>query len=115
MAVTNNWNTLKGVTARKGVTRKVFSGEKSMMTLNEIMPEAGPALHSHPHEQLTYILRGKAEFVLGDEVLNLEEGDLLLIPPYVSHSLKVIGAEPVLNLDVFCPVREDYLDKPAKQ
>ncbi|MCL4439882.1 MAG: cupin domain-containing protein, partial [Firmicutes bacterium] len=73
-----------------------------------------PAFHSHPHEQLTYILRGKAEFVLGDETLDLEEGDLLLIPPNITHSLKVIGTVPVLNLDVFSPIREDYLDKPGK-
>jgi quercetin dioxygenase-like cupin family protein len=109
MAVQANWDTLPGVAPRKGVIRKVFSGKNSMMTLNEIKAGTTPNLHSHPHEQLTYILSGEAEFVLGKEVLRLKAGDLLLVPPNVPHSLKVIGNETVLNMDVFSPVREDYL------
>ncbi|MDQ7095428.1 cupin domain-containing protein [Desulfosporosinus sp. PR] len=111
MALRGNWENLERVMAREGVTRRVFGGNNSMMTLNEIMPGAVPALHSHPHEQISYIMKGKAEFVLGDEVLNLEEGDLLLIPPNVPHRLKVIGDETVLNIDIFSPIREDYLLK----
>jgi quercetin dioxygenase-like cupin family protein len=105
----SNWDTLSGVTPRPGVVRKAFSGKNSMMTLNEIKPGTAPWLHSHPHEQLTHILSGKAEFVLGDEVLTLKAGDLVLVPPHVPHSLKVIGDETVLNIDVFSPIREDYL------
>jgi quercetin dioxygenase-like cupin family protein len=41
--------------------------------------------------------------------MNLKAGDLLLVPPNVPHSMKVIGNETVLNLDVFSPAREDYL------
>jgi quercetin dioxygenase-like cupin family protein len=111
MALKENWGTLEIAKAREGVTRRVFSGSNSMMVLNEIMPEASPFLHSHPHEQLTHMIQGKAEFVLGDEVLNLAEGDVLLVPPNIPHSLKVIGGQPVLNLDVFSPIREDYLKK----
>ncbi len=111
MAVKENWNTLERAKAREGVTRRVFSGDNSMMVLNEIAPEAAPALHAHAHEQLTYMIKGQAEFVLGDEVLYLQEGDVLLVPPNIPHSLKVLGNEPVLNLDVFSPIREDYLKK----
>jgi quercetin dioxygenase-like cupin family protein len=109
MAVRGNWDTLTGVVARKGVIRKVFGGKNSMMTLNEIKADTQPALHSHPHEQITYIVSGCAEFVLGDEVLQVKAGDLLLVPPDVPHSLKVVGDETVLNIDVFSPIREDYV------
>jgi quercetin dioxygenase-like cupin family protein len=109
MAVLSNWESLPGVAPRQGVIRKAFSGKNSMMTLNELKPGTTPWLHSHPHEQLTHILSGVAEFVLGDEVLTLKAGDLLLVPPNVPHSLKVIGDETVLNIDVFSPIREDYL------
>jgi quercetin dioxygenase-like cupin family protein len=104
-----NWDTIPEETARAGVTRKVFSGKNSMMVLNKILPSASPALHHHPHEQLTYILEGESEFVLGDEVLNLKAGDVVLVPPDVPHSSKTVSAIPVLNLDIFSPIRDDYL------
>lgn len=104
-----NWKDIKKVTKRAGVTRQVFSGQNSMMVLNEIHPSAAPALHHHSHEQLTYIIQGNAEFVLGDKVLDLIEGDTIVIPPHIPHSLKAVGEETVLNLDVFSPIREDYL------
>jgi len=109
MSFRGNWETLPGVVARPGVIRKVFGGKNSTMTLNELKPGTLPNLHSHPHEQITYILQGEGESVLGDEVMNLKAGDLLLVPPNVPHSMKVIGNETVLNLDVFSPAREDYL------
>ena len=109
MAVRDNWANISKVQARSGVTRRVFSGEKSMMVLNELAPSAEPALHHHPHEQLTYIVEGSARFVLDDEVIELAEGDVILIPPNIPHSLEVTSSKPVLNLDVFSPIREDYL------
>jgi quercetin dioxygenase-like cupin family protein len=109
MATTANWEKLSRVQVRGGVTRRVFSGKKSMMVLNELMPSAKPALHHHPHEQLTCIIEGTCKFVIGDEVVEMAEGDLILIPPDVPHSLEVTSNKPVLNLDVFSPIRDDYL------
>jgi quercetin dioxygenase-like cupin family protein len=109
MAVKTNWKSMKGVISRPGVIRKVFTGKNSMLTLNEIEAKAEPKLHSHPHEQITQIVRGQCEFVLGDEVLLLKAGDMVLVPPNIPHSLKVIGEEAVLNVDIFSPIREDYL------
>jgi len=104
-----NWNSIRRVQARNNVTRRVFSGKNSMMVLNELLPSSKPNLHHHPHEQLTYIVEGTCRFVLGDEVLDLMEGDVILILPNVPHSLEVTSNKPVLNLDVFSPIREDFL------
>jgi len=109
MAATANWAKLNRVEARSGVTRRVFSGKNSMMVMNELMPSAKPALHHHPHEQLTQIIKGTCRFVIGNESLDMGPGDLILIPPNIPHSLEVTSKVPVLNLDVFSPVREDYL------
>jgi len=109
MAKKANWNSIKRVQARNNVTRRVFSGKKSMMVFNELQTSSKPNLHQHPHEQLTYIVEGTCRFVLGDEGLDLVAGDVILIPPNVPHSLEVTGDRPVLNLDVFTPPREDYL------
>ncbi len=109
MATTANWNSIKRSVSRGGVDRRVFSGEKCMMVLNELRPGSKPNLHHHPHEQLCYIVAGTCRFVLGDEVLDLVGGDVVLVPPDVPHSLEVTGSVPVLNLDVFSPIREDFL------
>ncbi|MFC2016553.1 cupin domain-containing protein [Chloroflexota bacterium] len=109
MATKANWNSMKGVQSRNNVTRRVFSGKNCMMVLNELLPSAQPNLHQHPHEQLTYIVEGTCRFELGDEVLDMVAGDVILIPPDVPHSLEVTSKEPVLNLDVFSPIREDFL------
>ena len=109
MAVKANWNDLPRVQVRSSVNRRVFSGKNSMMVLNELMPGSRPSLHHHPHEQMVYIVEGTCRFVLGDETLDLEAGDVVLIPPDVPHSLEVTSDIPVLNLDVFSPIREDYL------
>lgn len=109
MAIIANWGNMSRIQGGPGITRRVFSGKRCMMVLNEIMPSARPSLHHHPHEQLTYIIKGSAEFILGNELMNLGEDDVVLVPPNVPHQLKVTSDEPVLNLDVFSPIREDYL------
>jgi quercetin dioxygenase-like cupin family protein len=109
MAVVRNWNTVPGIIPREGLIRKAFSGKNSMMTLNEVKPGTPPWLHSNPEEQLAYIVSGRAEFVLGDEVLTLKAGDLLVVPPHVPHSMTVIGEEPVMSIDVLSPIRKDFL------
>jgi quercetin dioxygenase-like cupin family protein len=110
MADVQNWSTIERVVLRKGVSRRVFSGKKSMMVLNEIAPGTTPPnTHSHPHEQLVYIVQGEGNFVLGDETLAMKAGDLLVVPPNVPHTFKNTGSQACLNLDIFSPIRDDYL------
>src|SRR5271169_2589073 len=103
-----NWETLPAVFPRKGISRKAFSGKNSMMTMFEIKPGTDPDPHAHAHEQIVYIVSGRAEFVVGEEVLQLKAGELLVVPPNVAHSLKVIGNESVFNINVFSPIRSEY-------
>jgi len=79
------------------------------MTLAYWEIEAGSEmpLHSHPHEQITNILEGELELVLGDETKILGPGSGALIAPDVPHSGNAISNCRVL--DAFHPVREDYL------
>ena len=46
---------------------------------------------------------------VGEEIVRMGPGDLVVIPPNVHHDLVVVGDKPVVNLDVFAPIREDYL------
>lgn len=96
----------------KGVTGKVLLwSERLMFFLVEI--EAGERVpeHSHPHEQMGICLRGEAEFKGDGESVIVREGMAYAIKSNEKHSVKVIGKERGVFVDVFCPPREDYLKK----
>jgi quercetin dioxygenase-like cupin family protein len=70
--------------------------------------EAPDPLHSHPHEQISYIASGKVIYFLGSEQQTLEAGDMVTIPPNVPHAIQALT--PAVRLvDAFTPVREDFL------
>lgn len=94
--------------ARPGVVRRVFSGEKATLAFTTLDPGHQPNPHSHSHEQIVYILSGRARFVVGDEEATLGPGEMLVVPPGVQHWAETIGDEPVVDLSVFSPRRDEY-------
>ncbi|RCW76736.1 cupin domain-containing protein [Saliterribacillus persicus] len=94
--------------AEEGVKRKIHSpGEKVMMM--EVVFEKGAkgSKHAHPHEQLTYCLKGKLRFEIAGEEVVLAEGESVHIPSNKEHG--VTALEESKLLDVFTPLREDLL------
>lgn len=89
-------------------------GEKMMMTLNTTLPGHTVPLHSHPHEQIGIVYGGKAILKIGDEERIVEKGDFYCIPAHVPHSDTTLGNEPFIMLDVFYPVRDDFVEKYEK-
>jgi len=71
--------------------------------------------HSHAdHEQWTYIISGRFEVQIGDQVTVLEPGDVSYAPKGVLHgNTLVVGDEPVVVLDIFSPPREEYVNAAA--
>ena len=91
-----------------GVTVRTCAGERMMMSLAELEPNAVVEDHSHPHEQVGLVLEGQAKFIIGGEEKTLKPGDMFRIPGNVVH--KVIALDqPFKALDIFNPIREDYL------
>jgi len=100
-----------------GVETKVLSGlngEKMMMTLTTIQPGAEVPSHSHPHEQVGMVRQGKAIMEIDGDERTITIGDIVVIPPNVSHSARCSGNEPFAMLDVFSPIREDFAEKAKK-
>jgi quercetin dioxygenase-like cupin family protein len=64
--------------------------------------------HSHPHEQISYVVFGEINFVLGNEVTRLGPGDIYTVPPNAPHSIQLL-TEDVRLVDTFSPIREDFL------
>ncbi len=87
----------------------IFSGNMVMFLLVEMKPGQIVPEHRHPHEQMGLCLKGKAEFISGENKVLVEAGMFYWIKPNEPHSVKVL--ETSAFLDVFSPPREDYLEK----
>jgi quercetin dioxygenase-like cupin family protein len=64
-------------------------------------------LHKHPHRQATYVAAGRFRVTVGDETTDLGLGDCFYPPADVTHG--VTALEGGVLIDVFTPVREDFL------
>ena len=105
----SNWRRIETVKVKEGITHQVFTGDNVMLCYNIIQPGIHADLHSHPHEQLLTIEQGECIVALGEEKIHMGAGDMLQVPPNVVHDLTVVGDVEVHNIDVFTPIREDYL------
>ena len=79
------------------------------MTVARIILAKGALVrrHLHPNEQITNVLEGSLRFVLGDEEQIVAAGATVLIPANVPHEVEAL--EDSIALDVFSPVREDWV------
>lgn len=93
---------------REGVQSRAFRGVDTMVGIGTLHPEMEAKPHSHPWEQVVYIVDGECDFHVGDEVVSVEEGNIFVIPPDVEHCAETTSDEPCLNMDIW-PLREDYL------
>lgn len=103
------WDKMQKEQVRQGVSRAGFRGENVLMVMNWLEPGMETRPHSHPFEQLVYIVQGRMRFVIEDESFELDAGSLIRIPPGAEHYGEPVGDQPVMNLDVFSPIRDDYL------
>lgn len=92
-----------------GLSRSGIRSDGSLVTINWFEPGfRSSGRHSHPFDQLSFVLSGTLEFFVRDEVYVLEAPAVLHIPGDVPHGAQPVGDERVLNIDVFAPVRDDY-------
>jgi quercetin dioxygenase-like cupin family protein len=92
----------------QGVSRKIVAvGGKIMAVEVYFAKGAIGALHSHLHEQISYVVKGSFEATIGSETTIIRAGDSYYIPPDLIHG--VAALEDGLLLDVFTPQREDFL------
>ena len=92
----------------EGVCLRVLShGGKLMMTEVQFDKGGVGATHTHPHEQISYIIEGKIKFKIGAEEVVVSAGDSCYVPPNVEHG--VIAHTDAKLVDVFSPQREEFL------
>ncbi|AEC22104.1 cupin 2 domain-containing protein [Pusillimonas sp. T7-7] len=103
-----DWEAMEWKTVRRGIERKAFGSDSATVALHRLLPGHELAPHSHPNEQIVYIMEGTVDFHIGEEVIRLGPGSLAVVPPNVTHYGVLVGDKPALNLDIFTPARPEY-------
>jgi quercetin dioxygenase-like cupin family protein len=94
--------------ASPGIKRQVY-GYDDIVMLVRVKFEKGAVglLHDHPHTQVSYVESGEFELTIGKEKRVLKSGDGFYVPPNVVHGS--VCRKPGVLIDVFSPLREDFL------
>ena len=103
----SKWEDLPLETMSDVISRRLFVGEKAMVAQVYLAKDAVVPLHHHESEQITYILKGALKFELQGKEVTVHAGEVLFIPSNVPH--RAIALEDTLDLDVFSPLRIDWL------
>jgi quercetin dioxygenase-like cupin family protein len=104
-----DWDKIPTNELAPGVRIRAPYGENIMLSLLEMDEGAVVNRHHHPHEQSGLQLEGRMELTIGDETRICEPGDAFIIPPNTPHRAVAVGG-PSKSLDIFSPIREDYVD-----
>ena len=105
------WDDLAKEPLKEDLARRWISAERMMLA--QVFLEQGCIVpqHSHENEQLSYILEGRLRFWLGEdesEIVDVAAGEVLHIPSWLPHKAEAL--ETTLDVDVFSPPRQDWLD-----
>lgn len=103
-----NWEAIPVEPIAPGIERRKVWGERLMVCRLRFDPYVVTAVHTHPHEQITLVERGRAVFTVEGQERLATAGDVLMFPPHVPHGARMLDEEVVL-IDIFTPVREDFL------
>src|SRR5256885_14984290 len=106
------WNDIPREGLSEALARKLVTGDRMMLAHVYLKKGAIVPRHSHENEQITYILEGGLRFWIGadeSQVIDVLEGEVLHIPSNVPHKAEAL--EDTLDVDIFSPPRQDWLDK----
>ena len=103
------WDDMPHERVTAEITRKVITGEREMMATVYLKQGAIVPTHAHESEQITYILEGALKFEIEGAFIILRAGEVLCIPSRVPHQAETL--EDTTELDVFSPIRQDWIDK----
>jgi quercetin dioxygenase-like cupin family protein len=103
------WDEMEKEVMNDKLARRFVTGEKAMLAQIFLKKGALVPTHQHESEQITYILEGALLFRVEGKEVTVGKGQVLLIPSNVPHSAEAL--DDTLDLDVFSPIRQDWIDK----
>ncbi|MGH8137504.1 MAG: cupin domain-containing protein [Steroidobacteraceae bacterium] len=106
----HRWDRIPAEPLKGTITRRLITGERMMIAHVYLKKGDDVPRHSHENEQLTYILEGALHFWFGqndEREMTVKAGEVIVIPSNVPH--RALAMEDTLDVDVFCPPRQDWL------
>jgi quercetin dioxygenase-like cupin family protein len=103
-----SWATIPIERPSEGIERQMVVGQRLMIIRFRFTPLLVTPEHSHPHEQMSIVVQGRVRFFIEGQERIAIPGDVLHIPPNTWHGATMMDEEVVL-IDIFTPVREDFL------
>ena len=103
-----DWSTIPVESVADGITRQMMTGDRLMVCRLTLAARTVTPVHSHVHEQITLVERGRADFFVEGEKRTAKAGDVLLFPSGIRHGATMLDEDVVL-IDIFSPPREDFL------
>jgi quercetin dioxygenase-like cupin family protein len=105
-----DWSRIPAEQIAEGVVRQMIHGDRIMVCRLTIAAHTVTPIHTHDHEQMTLVERGRADFFVEGERKTARAGDVLLFPSNIRHGATMLDEEVVL-IDIFSPPREDFMPK----
>ena len=94
--------------AKDGMKRwTLLASDRMMLTVNEMREGETFPSHSHLHEEAKYVIRGTMEVRTLSGTIVLRRGTGCLISSNEAHSARVLGSEPAVYINVFCPPQKN--------
>jgi quercetin dioxygenase-like cupin family protein len=103
------WNDIEVESLNEVIGRQMIVGTNVMVARILLKKGAKVPLHSHHHEQVSYVLEGALQFFIDGREIIVSAGEVLCIPPHMPH--EGIALEDTVDLDIFNPPRQDWIDK----
>ena len=103
-----NWSTIPIEHPAEGIERQMVVGDNLMICRFRFAPHLVTSEHSHPHEQMSIVIQGRVRFFVEGQERIASPGDVLHFPSGCRHGATIMDEEVVL-IDIFTPIREDFL------
>ena len=107
-ALVTDWDKIPVEQTAEGIERQMVVGQNVMICRFRFAPRVVTPEHTHPHEQMTLVAQGKVKFFIEGEERIVSAGDVLHFPPNNRHGATMLDEEVIL-IDIFSPIREDFL------
>jgi quercetin dioxygenase-like cupin family protein len=104
----HRWDEIALEKVTEVISRKIVTGERAMLSQIYLKRGALVPMHKHESEQLTYVMQGALRFLVGGEEAIVRDGEVLVIPSWIEHQVEAL--DDTLTLDLFSPIRQDWLN-----
>jgi len=105
----HRWSEVAAEAINPFITRRYLMGERITVSQLDLKRGGVVAMHAHENEQVSIMISGALKFTIEGREIVVRAGEVLVIPGNVPHRVDVL--EDTLVIDVFTPIRQDWIDK----